>query len=140
MADLLVRRETAFVLWQLGQQVEPPRLIIGWVQPGTPIVLVGEQSLALRQVPGFDDLWELPANECGLVDGWIYYYWFEVASSGPESSRVRITDPLATAVDWRLLGPDDRSPAAAVKYSGGGLLATDVGGEQPSFMGEPPPD
>lgn len=154
MADLLVRRETAFVLWHLANVEPPPRLIIGWVQPGTPIGLVGEQSLALRRAPGFDDLWELPASECGLIDGWTYYYWFEVTSSHPDRSsglapaRIRITDPLATAVDWRLLGPrlgapfteDDRYPAAAVKFSAGRLLAADVGGEQPSFSGEPLPD
>ena len=154
MADLLVRRETAFVLWHLANVEPPPRLIIGWVQPGTPIGLVGEQSLALRRVPGFDDLWELPAHECGLIDGWTYYYWFEVTTSHPDRpsglapARIRITDPLATAVDWRLLGPrlgapfteDDRYPAAAVKFSGGRLLAADVGGEQPSFSGEPLPD
>jgi pullulanase len=154
MADLLARRETAFVLWHLTQAEPPPRLIIGWVQPGTPIGLVGEQSLALRRVPGFDDLWELPAIECGLIDGWVYYYWFEVTSSHPERpsglapARIRITDPLATAVDWRLLGPrlgapftqDDRHPAAAVKYSAGRLIGADVGGEQPSFSGEPSPE
>lgn len=153
MADLLARRETAFVLWHLSQAEPPPRLIIGWVQPGTPIGLVGEQSLTLRRVPGFDDLWELPATECGLIDGWIYYYWFEVTSSHPDRpsglapARIRITDPLAMTVDWRLLGPQlgapftqgDRYPAAAVKYSAGRLIGTDVGGEQPSFLGEPPP-
>jgi hypothetical protein len=57
---------------------------------------------------------------------------------------VRITDPFATVVDWRLLGPklappftdDERYPAAAVKYSGGQLVVADVGGELPSFLGE----
>src|SRR6185295_6461657 len=34
----------------------------------------------------------------------------------------------------------DRYPASAVKFSNGRLLATDVGGEQPSFAGEPLPD
>ena len=150
MADLLARRETAFVLWHLTQAEPPPRLIIGWVQPGTPIGLVGEQSLALRRVPGFDDLWELPAGECGLIDGWVYYYWFEITSSRPDRpsgsapARIRITDPLATTVDWRLFGPrlgapfteDDRYPAAAVKFSGGRLLSADVGGELPSSSGD----
>ncbi|MEJ1962424.1 MAG: alpha amylase [Gammaproteobacteria bacterium] len=154
MADLLTRRETAFVLWHLTRTEPPPRLIIGWIQPGTPLQLVGEQSLALRPVPGFDDLWELPASECGLIDGWVYYYWFEVTSSRPgrpvdgAQARIQITDPFATAVDWRLLGRtlpppftgDDRYPASAVKYSAGRLVSADVGGEQPSFTGTPLPD
>ena len=154
MADLLARRETAFVLWHFTQYGPPPRLIIGWVQPGTPLQLVGEQSLALRPVPGFADLWELPASECGLIDGWIYYYWFEVTSSRSgrpadgRIDRIQITDPLATAVDWRLRGlplplpfsDDDRYPAAAVKFSAGRLVGADVGGEQPSSIGAPLPD
>ena len=151
MADLLARRETAFVLWHLKRTEPPPRLIIGWVQPGTPLQLVGEQSLALRPVPGFDDLWELPASECGLIDGWIYYYWFEVTASRPgrpADARIQVTDPLATAVDWRLLGrrlpapftDDDRYPAAAVKFSAGRLVSADVGGEQPSYLGALLPD
>jgi hypothetical protein len=154
MADLLARRESAFVLWHLTRTEPPPRRIIGWIQPGTPLQLVGEQSLALRPVTGFDDLWELPANECGLIDGWVCYYRFEVTGSRPgrpadgAHARIQITDPLATAVDWRLLGrhlsppftADDRYPAAAVKYRAGRLVAADVGAEQPSFLGAPLPD
>ena len=150
MADLLARRETAFVLWHVTQPSPPPELIIGWLQPGTPLTLIGEQTFVLRRVPGFTDLWEIPAAECNLVDGWIYYYWFEVTASQPGRplTRVRITDPVAAVVDWRLLGPrlappftdDDRYPAAAIKYSGGRLVSADVGGELPSFLGEPLPD
>jgi len=148
MTDLLARRQTAFVLWRLTHTDPPPSLIIGWLQPGTPLQLVGEQSLPMRQVPGFEDLWERPAAECGLVEGWVYYYWFEVSSSlpGRPPARIRISDPLATAVDWRLLGPrlappftaDDRYPAAAVKFSGGRLVTADVGGELPSLPGDAP--
>ena len=163
MADLLARRESAFVLWHATQITTPPHLIIGWLQPGTPLELIGEQRLQMRQVPGFDDLWELPAYECNLVDGWIYYYWFELADGfdvadgselpaatswqrGHAPQPVRITDPLATAVDWRLLSPrragvadDHRCAAAAIKYVGGRLVSTDVGGELPSFAGAPLP-
>ena len=151
MADLLTRKETAFVLWHAAASQAPPALVIGWLQPGTPLSLIGEQRLPLRPVAGFSDLWELPAAECGLMDGWVYYYWFEVAASHPQlppGARIRITDPLATAVDWRLLGPlldppfssEHRYPAAAVKFSGGRLVTADVGGETPSFIGEPMPD
>ncbi|MEP7242350.1 MAG: alpha-amylase family glycosyl hydrolase [Gammaproteobacteria bacterium] len=150
MADLLARRNTAFVLWHVTPAIDVPELLIGWLQPGTPLTLIGEQRLRLRQVAGFPDLWELPAGQCNLNDGWIYYYWFEVTASHPERppSRIRITDPLATAVDWRLLGPklpppftdDDRYPASSIKFSGGRLVAADVGGEVTNFIGEPMPD
>ena len=32
----------------------------------------------MRLVAGFTDLWEIPRAECGLVDGEMYHYWFEV--------------------------------------------------------------
>ena len=150
MADLLARRDTAFVLWPVDTAAPAPELIVGWLQPGTPLALIGEQTLAMRPVAGLPDLWEIPAAECNLVDGWIYYYWFEVTANRPGAppTRVRITDPFASVVDWRLLGPrlappftdDERYPAAAVKYSDGQLVAADVGGELPSFLGEPLPD
>jgi pullulanase len=108
-------------------------------------------------VPGISHLWELPAVECNLVDGWTYYYWFEVdagEAAGPNGAgdragcRIRVTDPLATAVDWRLLGPRlrppftdaARHPAAAIEFRGGRLVSADVGGEERSFWGEPRPD
>lgn len=148
MADLLARRESAFVLWHVLHPNPPPRLIIGWLQPGTPLGLIGQQTFDLRPAAGFADLWEIPATECNLVEGWVYYYWFEVTSSRPGRPRICITDPLATTVDWRLLGPrlppafgsDERHPAAAIKWSGGRLVSADVGGELPSFFGEPLPD
>jgi len=171
MADLLARRESAFVLWHATQAATPPHLIIGWVQPGTPVQLIGEQRLAMRLAVGFDDVWELPAVECNLVDGWVYYYWFEIDGfeidrfeieglavagfevAGPKfarpraaqpGERVRITDPCATAIDWRLLsgwpGTEGiRQPAAAIQYRAGRLVSTDVGGELPSFAGAPLP-
>jgi 1,4-alpha-glucan branching enzyme len=138
MADLLARRETAFVLWHVAAS-PPPLLIIGWLQPGTPLSIIGERQLPLRAVAGFDDLWELPAAECQLNDGWVYYYWFEVTANHPDRAdvRVRITDPLATVVDWRVPG---EQPPAAVKFAGGRLIAADLGGETASFVGEPMPD
>src|SRR5215212_9008378 len=72
MADLLARRETAFVLWHVPHSNPPPELIIGWLQPGTPLMLIGQQSFQLRPAAGFTDLWEMPAAECNLVDGWVY--------------------------------------------------------------------
>jgi hypothetical protein len=44
MADLIARRETAFVLWHPTHAALPPQLVIGWLQPGTPLSLMASRS------------------------------------------------------------------------------------------------
>jgi pullulanase len=150
-ANLLVRKQTSFILWRVGNPNPAPKLIIGQLQVGNPIVLSGKQELPMQLVPGFTDLWEIPAANCNLTDGQVYHYWFEVSVSHPGSppgARLLVTDPTAYMVDWRLRGPrvdppfgdDDRYPAAVVKFSGGRLSATDVNGEPVNIANEPPPD
>ncbi len=147
-AKLLERKQTAFVLWRVGNTNAPPALIIGQLQGGAPISFAGEQRFPLQRVPGFTDLWEIPAANCNLADGQVYHYWFEVSVSHPERSanaRLRITDPAGFMVDWRLRGPrvaapfgdDDRYPASVVKFSGGRLAPADLGGDIGTFNGEP---
>jgi 1,4-alpha-glucan branching enzyme len=146
-ANLLARKETAFVLWRVGNTNQPPTLIIGQLHPGTPITFSNERRFTLQPVTGFPELFAIPAADCNLTDGQVYHYWFEVSVSHPErptTARLRITDPTAWMVDWRLRGPrvdlpfgdDDRYPAAVIKFSGGKLVAADVGGETGSFAGE----
>jgi len=103
----------------------------------------------MRLVAGFSDLWEIPATECGLVDGEIYHYWFEVmvpATAPGIPRRVRITDPTATMVDWRVIAPPDRSlgfdgyPASVVRAQGGQLVTSDAGNVSTTFAGEPAPE
>lgn len=147
-ADLLARKQTAFVLWRVGNATPPPTLILGQGQLGAPIAFTGERQLPMQRVSGFSDLWEIPVATCGLTDGEIYHYWFEVSVSHPErpsTARLRITDPTALMVDWRVRGPrvappfgdDDRYPAAVIKFSGGTLVAADAGGTIGNFAGEP---
>src|SRR6266498_2952882 len=147
-AKLLERKQTAFVLWRVGNTNAPPALIIGQLQGGAPISFAGEQRFPLQRVPGFTDLWEIPAANCNLADGQVYHYWFEVSVSHPERSanaRLRITAPAGFMVDWRLRGPrvaapfgdDDRYPASVVKFSGGRLAPADLGGDIGTFNGEP---
>jgi pullulanase len=137
---ILELRKREFVLWRVASPTPPPVLIVGRLQPGAPVGLEGEQQFALEQSVEFRDLWTIAAEDCGLVDDGVYHYWFEVTDAHPGRSgeRVRITDPLAYTVDWRLRAPqppgpaykgDDRYPAGVVKYSGGELVACDVGGE-----------
>lgn len=136
MANILMRKRSAFVLWRVGSTAIPPDLIIGKLQSGNPIKIVNEQRLAMQPAPGFSDLWELPAGACNLKAGEVYYYWFEITVSHPKrpgNFRLRITDPLATMVDWRVLAPrvdppfgdDDRYPPAVVLYQGGELVPAD---------------
>lgn len=137
--SLLKRKETAFVLWRVGNNTPAPTLVIGQLELGTPIRFIDEQQFALQPVAGFADLFEIDAADCNLVDGQVYHYWFEVSVSHPErpaNARLRITDPTATTVDWRIRGPrvaapfgdDDRYPPALVKFSGGKLVVADVTG------------
>ena len=54
-----------------------------------------------------NDLWEIAAADCNLVNGQVYHYWFEVPNSnvypGATKGTLRCTDPAAFTVDWRLV-------------------------------------
>ena len=61
--------------------------------------------------------------------------------------RIRLTDPMAFMVDWRLVASrptdshyseDDRYPAAVIKFEQGRLVPCDAGGETGELQGEPP--
>jgi 1,4-alpha-glucan branching enzyme len=139
-ANIFVIKEKNFVLWRGRPTIPPPKLVIGELELGAPVSLVREQEFDLQQAPGFADLWLIPAESCNLVEGKVYHYWFEVTDAHPNRSgkRIRVTDPFAFTVDWRLTGPrpdgagytdDDEYPAAVVKFSEGRLVPSDAGGE-----------
>ena len=140
IADIFTRKETNFVFWKVARTVPPPKLIIGQLEPGAPMTLKDEQQFDLQQAVGFPDLWEILAANCNLTDGQVYHYWFEITDAHPKRSgkRIRVTDPTAFSVDWRLLADkpdgedyhdDDRYPASTVKFSQGRLIQCDVSGE-----------
>lgn len=146
--DLLVRKDDRFALWLPGGAATAPELVIGTFTDGDPPALAGMQRFALRETaPG---LWEKPAAECGLVDAQVYHYWFEVTDTNPykggAAARILCTDPLAYAVDWRLVAPrlpppydeEDRDPAAVILFRGGQLIACDPGGEMVNWSGDAP--
>lgn len=141
MSDILTRRQTHFVLWCPTDPVAPPELILGRIRNGNPPAFQPLTRRALERavnaagpVPG---LWELPASALGLAEGETYHYWFEVDNRFPGSAgRVQVTDPLASAVDYRLLAPANPSavhPASVVGWAGGQLVPRDPNGE----AGEP---
>jgi glycosidase len=149
--DLLERKATKFVLWRPGKTATPPKLIIGTFVPGTPPTLAGVQEIELKPAAGFPDLYEVDAARCGLAEGVVYHYWFEVDDADPTKippARIRCTDPTATTVDWDLLAPrlpapyteDDRHAASVIKFSRGKLVPCDDGGEVGHVGDHPRPD
>src|SRR3954451_18301369 len=131
--DLLQRRATSFVLWRPANDEPPPALVIGTFAPGNPPTLASERTLPLTPDGPASDLWSIALADCGLQDGAVYHYFFEVTAARPEATgaRVRCTDPTAWTVDWRLMSPesgDRRWPAAVVRVENGRLVASDPEG------------
>jgi len=138
-AHLIEIKATAFVLWRPHHVAIAPRLVIGQFAPGNPPALAGRREFDLAPMPGHGDLWGIRADQCGLADGEVYHYWFEVTDSSPfrDGRRILCADPTALTVDWRLLSDhlpppfnaNDQAPASVVKFEGGRLVACDPGGE-----------
>jgi pullulanase len=112
--DLLTRRETKFVLWRPKNATTPPKFVIGQFQAGNPPTLVNEQNFNMTGAAGFPNLWEIAATACHLTDDEIYHNWFEIDDGDDEKNPkkpIRIADPAAFTVDWRLLAKIPDSPA-----------------------------
>jgi pullulanase len=128
-ADLLKRRTTHFTLW--GPEQHSPQLAIGAFKYGAPPSIEGLRTLDLSAVAGLTDLWHIAAADCGLQDGSVYHYWFEVDDTRPGSkpgTRVRVTDPVTSTPDWRVQEADGEQPASVIKFQGGQLVACDQDG------------
>ena len=138
-AHLFELKRTAFVLWRPHNTQVAPKLVLGQFQAGNPPTLSNRREFELQQMPEHVDLWGIGAGACGLVDGQVYYYWFEVTDSSPfrDGRRILCTDPAAFTVDWRLpadrlpapYDADDQDPAAVVKFANGQLIPCDAAGE-----------
>ena len=89
---ILEMRRSAFVLWRPGDTAVSPVLVIGRFQDGNPRTLVDRHRFALTLRPGTADVWSIDASACGLTDGQVYHYWFEVTDSNPD--RDRPADPV----------------------------------------------
>ena len=146
-ADILDRRATGFALWSPRLQTTPPVLVIGRLVPGNPPTAAGVRRIALVPAPGASGLFTVEAAACGLDDGAVYHYWFEVddsRSAQQPPARIAVTDPLATCVDWRLFASgaaDDNQPAAVLRYLGQGRLGdADPGGEAALFAAPDAPN
>ena len=125
--DLLERRKDCFVLWIPGGSAVP-RLILGTFKNGEVTDLV-DQDLSQSE----QDLWELSPGDIQLKAG-IYHYWFEVRNTEPGTSgNIKVTDPLAYTVDYRIFDKidDDIQPPAVIKYRDGKLWPCDIDGIEP---------
>ena len=141
-AHIFDLKRNAFVLWRPHNSDPVPKLIIGEFKPGNPPILANRQEHELNPLSGHPDVFGIDAAACGLNDGTVYHYWFEVSDSNPfhkPPQRILCTDQTAFTVDWRLLAPlvaspsysaDDQHPAAVIKFSGGHLIPCDAAGEQ----------
>ena len=147
LADLLNRKFSHFVLWRPGALEPAPLLYIGNFQSKSTNPFETFQEIPLRQSEQFPDLWEIPAQECNLTSGAVYFYWFKIRDTDPYNSTNRIlycTDPTAWTVDRRISAPapaqtdgttnDDH--ASVVLYQNGQLIACDPEGEIPSWEGD----
>src|SRR4051812_27829659 len=140
MCDILNRRQTHFVLWCPRNPANDPELILGQIVNGNPPTFSPVARQSLRRAADaagavIDGLLELDPNTLGLTDGQTYHYWFEVDNTFPGGGggRIQVCDPLAAAVDYRLLAPANPSlahPAAVTGWSGGRLVTRDPNGEQ----------
>jgi pullulanase len=132
MTDILKRRQTHFVLW-CPRETSPPVLILGRLRMGNPARFKELARLPLQPVTDRPGLWELEAASCGLIQGQVYHYWFEVDNSWPEPARIQVTDPLAYGVDYRLYAPQNPSvlhPAAVIGWFEDRLVSCDPHGEK----------
>jgi len=104
--------------------------------------------MTLSPLSTANDLWEVAAADCGLVDGQVYHYWFDVPNSdvyaGVTNQRLQVTDPAAYTVDWRLTSTvpagnttDTPSPAAVIRFANGILVPTDPAAVPRSFDAAP---
>jgi pullulanase len=125
--------------------------VIGEFQSTNPATLANEHTFPLTAVNQADGLWELAATAAGLHGGTVYHYWFELDDTKPgrpAGQRIRVTDPAAFIVDWRVRAPllaapntdDDRQPAAVIRFDGPHLIPCDPGGETADLSTDAAPD
>ena len=129
-SPLLERKETHFAFWRPGPSLPSPTLVIGVFKTGNPPTLDQRQDIPLTPAVDSDEVWEVAASSCGLTDGQVYHYWFEVTDTSPfrtSHPTIRCTDPTAYGVDWRLPANrgDDEAAAAVIRFQNGKLLPSD---------------
>lgn len=127
-------RSSSFVLWT-GTKIDyVPTLMLGKIvqeggsQGGYRFEELLSKNLSQPDPARHESLWtlavaDISAEERAKLDSTndVYHYWFEVTDTSPGSSgsRVKVTDPFATAVDYRLVQDPDgiNQPASVIKIN-----------------------
>lgn len=145
--DLLSRKQTHFVLWRPGQTDPKPTLYIGNFPSQNRTVFDNFREIPLQQSAEFPDLWEVPAQDCGLTDGQVYFYWFKVRDTDAYNSAYQVmycTDPTAFTVERHITAPVPQErggvpsfdPASVVLYQNGQLIPCDPEGQTVDWQGD----
>jgi 1,4-alpha-glucan branching enzyme len=147
-ADLLSRKQTHFVLWRPGVLEPIPTLYIGNPPSDSSDPFQNVREIPLKQSAEFPELWEVAAQECGLTDGQVYFYWFKIQDTDAYNSTQQVlyyTDPTAWTVDRRFKAPapsesgsDAGDPASVVLYQMGRLIACDPDGQTADWERDAP--
>ncbi|CZR60090.1 uncharacterized protein PAC_09985 [Phialocephala subalpina] len=142
--DLLERRKAKFVLWTPGV-VAVPSLILGTIDARTSPATFSQLFEGQLVKADRPDLWELDPNtiQPRLRNGIVYHYWFQVVDTSPEhQGTIKVTDPIAYTVDYRIttVRDDHVPPPAVIKFRDGKLWPCDIDGGEPSPVAVPPQD
>ena len=145
---LMDRKVTHFVLWRPGRTDPPPKLFIGTFQEGSASPFSAFRAFDLSQPnpTQFPDLWDIAAQDCGLVDNTVYHYFFlcggtNVYDQDAARKVLYCTDPIATTIDRFTLAPrfngaDSFHPAGVVCFQGGKLIPCDPNGQTVNWEGD----
>ncbi|MBD2003951.1 MULTISPECIES: alpha-amylase family glycosyl hydrolase [Cyanophyceae] len=145
LPDLLNRKQTHFVLLRPGKIDPPPTLYIGNFQKNSSDEFANFQEFDLIQSKEFPEVWEIPAADCNLKKGQVYFYWFKVRDTDAYHGKNEIyycTDPTAYTVDRRFIAPKglsgegSKDPASVILYQDGMLIPCDPEGQTANWQGD----
>lgn len=147
--NLFERKKTNFSLWRVGAVQPIPALYIGTRPKSLADGFKDFREFPLKPSPEFPDLWEIPAANCGLTDGQVYYYWFKVRNTDAYKNDYQVlycTDPIAWTVDRNFIAPipletggtASYDPASVVLYKNGQLIPCDPEGQIANWEGDRP--
>ena len=129
--DIIKRRDTSFVLWipsDKPAEVHQPRLVLGKYDESQRKQFRELVNEVLSPAAGITGLWEISCQDLndkirgeGTEQSGVYIYWFEVQNTAPDAhgvvvdrSVMHVTDPLAYALDYRVILQPGDQPASVI--------------------------